>query len=285
MTWLGRLFGTSSRAIPPAGDDELAKVAQRIAGQPQEVIVQESRRLAPILSDIIAEAGSILRPSITTTDVAALLESRVRDHGLFPAMLGYRGFPAPAAVSVNDELLHGLPSSTRLSRGDIVTVELSIASDKAYASQGWTFVVESASTDASLLLEVGPRALRAACAASASGKRTGDVGAEIQAVVEAASLSVVRDFVGYTMGTERIQSPSIPGYGTRGKGPCLRPGQILHVHVILKQGSPAVLIDDNCWTAISEDRRMGGLFTAMVEVGPDHGTVLSRLLDKRSAAV
>jgi methionyl aminopeptidase len=112
-------------------------------------------------------------------------------------------------------------------------------------------------------------------------RRTGDIGAVIKNGLETAGLAVVRDFVGYTMGRERMREPRIPGYGRHGTGTKLRDGQILHVHVISKHGTPVIRIEDDGWGAASSDGRLSAVFTAMVEVAADEGRVLSCMLDEQ----
>jgi methionyl aminopeptidase len=164
MKWLRRL-------LSPSEQDELSERAARIAILPDEVVAAESRLLAPILSSIMYDVGSRLAPHTTTMDIAAALDRSVRQQGLYPAMLGFNGFPAAAAVSINEQIVHGVPSSRRLADGDLVTVELSVASDKGYASQGWTFPVGQQCSDATTLLNVGPKVLRTACS-TAVGRAT-----------------------------------------------------------------------------------------------------------------
>jgi methionyl aminopeptidase len=194
-------------------------------------------------------------------------------------MLGYHGFPAPAAISVNDEIVHGLPSSRVLAPADLVKVEFGVVSGMAFAAQSWTFAAGPATPSDEILLAVGRRALEAAASIVSPGHRLGDIGAAIQGVVEGAGLSVVRAFVGYGMGKSRIQAPQISGVGNPGRGARLRPGMILNLHVIIKHGSPHVRIAENRWTAFAEDGRRGALFTSMIEVTSDGHTALTRFLE------
>jgi methionyl aminopeptidase len=241
----------------------------RVAAATDDAIAKESRRLGPIVTEILRAAGRVAVPGATTQDVAEALARECRRRDLAPAMLGYRGFPAPAAISVNDEIVHGLPSSRALVAADLVKVELGVASGLAFASQSWTFAVGHADPSDEVLLVEGRRALRAAIDVVSPQHRVGDIGAAIQGVAEGAGLAVVRAFVGYGMGKSRIQPPQISGVGSPGTGTRLAAGSILNLHVIVKHGSPDVVIGDNRWTAHAEDGRRGALFTAMVEVTRD----------------
>lgn len=258
----------------------VAAAVARVAKNDDIEILQESGRLAPIVAGILRDVGSSIAVGITTHELSNRLVEQCGPHRLLPAMLGYNGFPAPAAISVNEEVVHGIPSSKILCESDLVKMEFSVVSDIAFASQSWTFPVGVPSDRDRLLLVTGPAALRAAISTVGDGRRLGDVGAAIQETVQAAGLSVIRDFVGYGMGKLRIQEPKVSGFGTRGRGARLQPGWILNIHVILKHGAFPVDISENGWTAISRDRERAALFTCMVEVTRSGHQVLTPLLDE-----
>lgn len=263
-----------------ASDVASAQAASaRVATQTAVTILEESRRLAPVLTEILSVAGQRVVPGATTLEVANALFRECRRRDLEPAMLGYRGFPSPAAISVNDEIVHGLPSSRVLEPADLVKVEFGVVSGTAFASQSWTFAVDRVTPHDEVMLVAGRRALAAAVSVVSPEHRLGDIGAAIQDVVEGAGLSVVRAFVGYGMGKLRIQGPQIDGVGMAGRGARLRPGMILNLHVIIKHGSPEVQIAGNRWTALAEDGRRGALFTSMVEVTSHGHAELTPFLD------
>jgi methionyl aminopeptidase len=194
-------------------------------------------------------------------------------------MLGYNAFPAGAAVSLNEEMLHGLPSGRAIGAGDLVKLQFAVLSNAGYAAQAWTFPVGAPAEADRALLEAGPRALRAALDTVSPRAHVGDLGAAIQAEVEAARLSVVRAFVGYRIGSALILPPQIEGTGKPGAGSRLEEGWILHLHVVLKRGKYPVFIADDHWTATAVDGQRGALFTAMVEVTSRGGKLLGALLD------
>jgi methionyl aminopeptidase len=266
-----RPFSTTPAAVQHA--------AAGVAALPEARVREESRRLAPILSDILRSTGRSVVAGTTTREVSDRLVDLAGARGFLPAMLGYHGFPAGAAVSINEEVLHGLPSERALREGDLVKLQFTIVSEAAYAAQGWTFPVGEPRADDRILLEAGPRALRAGLRAVSARGRVGDVGAAIQAEAEGAGLSVVRSFVGYRMGTTLIMAPQIAGVGRPRTGERLREGWILHLHVLVQRGAPGVAIQEDRWTAVAEEGRRGALFTAMVEVTADGHQVLSALLD------
>jgi methionyl aminopeptidase len=246
---------------------------------PQVDLLQEARRTGPLVSAVLSSAARLLRPGVTTDQLHAAIEKGLAERDLGPAMKGYNGYPFSATFSVNEEVLHGLPSSRRLAAGDIVKIETGSFTGRGFASQGWTFPVGNVSAADSRLLATATRALRAAQATIRTGARAGDIGHAIQTTVEAQGLVVVRQFVGYGMGARRIQAPMIPGYGTQGRGAKLREGQILNVHVILKAGSPDVSIAEDGWTAVASDGNRGALKSCMMEVDAGGCRLLGRFLD------
>ena len=246
---------------------------------PPADLLREAQRTAPLVSDVLASAARLLRPGVTTDHLHAAIEKGLAERNLGPAMKGYNGYPFCATFSVNEEILHGLPSSRRLQAGDILKIETGSFTSRGFASQGWTFPVARPSESDSRLVATATQALRAAQAAIRSGARVGDISHAIQTTVEAQGLAVVRQFVGYGMGAKRIQEPAIPCYGRQGLGAKLREGQILNVHVILKAGSPEVSIAENGWTAVASDGKHGALKSCMMEVEAKGCRLLGRVLD------
>jgi methionyl aminopeptidase len=270
--------GPASSSRQSADPSRTRVASERVATQTEESIVIESRRICPTISEILGIVGHELAAGITTDDVTARLVEESLARGLEPAMLGYNGFPAAAAISVNDELVHGVPSRRRLRTSDLVKIEFGVASGTAFASQSWTFPVGEPSEVDRQLIDVCTQALRSAISTISPKHRVGDIGSTIQATAEAAGLSVVRSFVGYGMGKQRIQAPQVPGVGHAGEGARLRRGSILNLHVLLKRGTPEVRIVENRWTAVAEDGERGALCTSMVRVTDDGHELLTALL-------
>lgn len=290
LDWFASLLGRPAPSEPPARlhgpptAENVGRAARAVRELPEDTVREESRRLAPLLSDILRVTGGSLDPGTTTQDLCDRLVRQGKRHGLLPAMLGYNGFPAGAAVSLNEEIVHGLPSGRAIAAGDLVKLQFAVVSSAGYAAQGWTFPVGAPAEADRALLAAGPRALRAALDAVSPRAHVGDVGAAIQAEVEAAGLSVVRAFVGYRVGGALIMPPQLEGTGQKGQGPRLQEGWVLHLHVVCKRGKYPVFIADDHWTATAVDGQRGALFTALVEVTGRRGKLLSTLLDEGSAA-
>ena len=254
---------------------------RQVFGKSDEAILVEQRRLGPIVSRIVAEMGKQVAPGVSTQALAdGLTAASLAAHTL-PAMLGFNHFPAAAAISLNDEIVHALPAAERrIARGDLVTLDFSIVSGSGFAGQSWTFPAASAKEEDRMLLSTGPRALRAALAVLKAQCRLGDIGSAIQTTVDGAGLSVVRDFIGYGTGKKRIQDPPVHGHGKAGFGKRLAAGTVLNIHVILKHGSPEVTVLDNEWTAVANDGQRGAVFTCMAEITADSHRLLTPLLDE-----
>lgn len=284
---LGRLKGTEPAQEPAAtavSAPALSELQKKASSTSDAALLEEMRRLGPIVSRILRDVGRTIRPGLTTRALADALANGAATENTATAMLNYRGFPAAAAVSVNEELLHGLPGSRALANGDLVKVEFRIGSGIAYAGQSWTFPVGDTTADDRVLLDTGPRALRAALLTFKHHVRLGDIGAAIQTTVEDAGLAVVRDFVGYGMGRQAIQDPQVKGYGKAGFGQRLEAGTVLNLHVILKHGSADVDVTENEWTARGVDGKRGGIFTCMAEITADGHRLLTPFIDHTAAS-
>jgi len=268
------------RALSPHGQSGLIGDRTRvIATQSDATLNTEMKRVAPLLSSVVENVGRGLRPGMTTLEVHDRVMADLRALDLEPAMLGYHGYPAGAAVSVNEQVVHALPGARRLQAGDVVTIDTSGASSKAFAGQAWTFPVGGCDEEAQALLNASKRALRAALSVAKVGSRIGDIGAAIQREIEAAGFTVVRDYVGYAIGRERMMGPQIPCFGRPGLGMRLRVGQVLNLYVIAKVGTHALTVEDDGWTTRSTDGGRSVVVTAMVAVGESGSDSLSALID------
>jgi methionyl aminopeptidase len=191
---------------------------------PRDTVNREAARIAVEVSRVVAEVGSALVPGQSTLEIAERVRSLLpRD--MTPVMLGLNGFPAAAAVSVNEEVVHAIPSEQRrIKAGDLVRIQFSAGTDVAFGAIGWTFPVGELAPEAQRLHDVGLTALRNAIALLRAGVRTGDIGAEIQETVESEGFSVVRDYVGYTMGCGAAATAANPVLRRAWRGPATRSG-------------------------------------------------------------
>jgi len=226
-----------------------------------------------VVHDVLVELRQAVAPGITTGELDRLAEARARARGAEPAFLGYHGYPASVCISVNDEVVHGIPSPTRvLAEGDIVGLDFGVVLGGFYGDSAITVPVGAVSEEARRLIEVTQGALAQAIAAARPERRVGDIGAAVQAYVEARGFSVVRDFVGHGIGRRLHEPPQIPNFGTPGTGARLRPGMVLALEPMVNAGGFRVETLEDGWTAVTQDGRLSAHFehtVAVTENGPE----------------
>ncbi len=199
----------------------------------------------------------MVAPGVTTLDLDRVAEETALKGGARPAFKGYRGYTRSLCTSVNDEVIHGIPSKKReLREGDIVSLDFGVLLDGYYGDSARTVPVGAIPAEADRLLRVTRESLERGIEAARPGGRLSDIGSAIQGHVEAAGFSVVREFVGHGIGTSLHEDPQVPNYGTPGMGPVLREGLVLAVEPMVNQGTPEVRVLPDGWTAVTLD---GGL--------------------------
>jgi methionyl aminopeptidase len=223
-------------------------------------------RVNELVARVLAELKAAVRPGMTTADLDALAEQRLREAGAEPAFKGYHGYPATICASVNEQVVHGIPSSRVLLDGDIVSVDMGAKLDGFYGDSAVTVPVGTIDEDAERLLTVTENALYMGIAAVRAGARVSDIGAAVQMHVEAHGFSVVREFVGHGIGTRLHEEPQIPNYGTAGRGPRLSEGMVLAIEPMVNFGKPAVRVLPDGWTAVTKDGSLSAHFEHTVVV-------------------
>ena len=229
-----------------------------------------------LVADVLAELQGVVAPGVTTRELDTLAEDRIRNAGAIPAFKGYHGYPATLCTSVNEAVVHGIPSEAPLGDGDIVSIDLGVVLDGFYGDSAVTVAVGSISGRASTLLRVTREALARSIACARIGGRVSDLGHAVQQHVEANGFSVVREFVGHGIGTSLHEEPQIPNYGEPGHGPRLRAGMVLAIEPMVNMGRAAVRVLDDGWTAVTQDGSLSAHFEHTVAVMADGPVVLSR---------
>jgi methionyl aminopeptidase len=215
------------------------------------------------------------KPGVSTAELDRMAEELIRAGGGEPAFKGYRGYPATLCTSVNDVIVHGIPSAdARLREGDLVSIDCGVLLDGFYGDAAVTFAVGEVSDEARRLMEITRRCLDDAVSAVGPGARLGDVGAAVQHRAEAAGFGVVREFVGHGIGRALHEEPQVPNYGEPGRGPRLKPGLVIAIEPMITGGSWRVRIDDDGWTARTEDGKLAAHFEFSVAVTADGRRVL-----------
>lgn len=247
-------------------------LSRTVLKSPAEIgIMDDANR---IIRKILADLGGLVRSDVSTAELDAFAEARIREAGGVPAFKGYphrhdgRDFPATICASVNDEVVHGIPRpDVRLRDGDIVSVDLGIQYRGYYGDAAWTFAVGEVAPEAGRLLEVTREALRRAIDQVRPGGRISDIGHAVQSWVEDQGFSVVREFVGHGIGSSLHEEPQVPNFGPPGKGVRLHPGMVLAIEPMVNAGGAGVLLSaDDGWTARTQDGSLSAHFEVSVAV-------------------
>lgn len=215
------------------------------------------RRAGKVCGDILKELGDIIKPGISTMEIDRFVEKTVKANGMKASEKGYCGYPASVCVSINEEVVHGIPSKKRILReGDIVSVDLVVEYKGYMADAARTYAVGEISPEARHLIETAEKAFFDGIAFAKEGYRLSDISNAIQKTVEGEGFGVIRDFVGHGIGSDMHEDPQIPNYGKPGKGPRLQKGMTLAIEPMITQGSYEVDVLQDNWTAVTID---GGL--------------------------
>ena len=238
----------------------------------------ERMRAANVLvADVLATLEAMVAPGVTTADLDAVAEKLVRAGGAEPAFKGYRGYPATLCASVNEQVVHGIPSpATKLVEGDIISLDMGVKLDGFYGDSAVTVAVGRVSDDAAALLRVTRESLERAIEQVKIGGRVSDIGHAVQQHVEAAGFSVVREFVGHGIGSALHEEPQIANYGEPGRGPRLAEGMTLAIEPMVNMGRPAVKVLADGWTAVTRDGSLSAHFEHTVAVTKNGPLVLTR---------
>ena len=235
------------------------------------------RRSGRIVRQVLDAVRDVVAPGITTMDLERVAERKIKDLGAKPAFKGYYDYPCVLCTSINNEIVHGIPSEKRvLKAGDIVSIDTGVVLDGYYGDAAITVPVgDGISPELQKLLDVTRESLYRAIEAARIGNTVGDVGSAVQRLVEANGFSVVREFVGHGIGTKLHEEPQVPNYGMPGSGPKLRDGMVLAIEPMVNVGrSEARVLDDN-WTAVTKDGTYSAHFEHTVAVTKNGPMILT----------
>ncbi len=238
--------------------------------------IAKMRRSGAALRGVLDVLRESVAPGMTTMDLEKIAEAKIAEAGAVAAFKGYHDYPCVLCTSVNEEVVHGIPSAKRtLKEGDVVSIDCGLIIDGYYADSATTLPVGKISASAKRLLEATEQSLQAAIAMVRPGATLGDVGAAVQEVVEGAGFSVVRDFVGHGIGTEMHEEPQIPNYGRRAQGLKLREGMVLAIEPMVNAGQHKVRVLEDGWTAVTVDGSLSAHFEHTVAVMAEGAEVLT----------
>jgi methionyl aminopeptidase len=228
--------------------------------------LERMREAGRLVGEVLTELAAVVAPGVSTTDLDALAEKRIRQAGATPAFLGYHGYPATICASVNDEVIHGIPSGRVLNEGDVISIDVGAELNGYYGDSAVTLPVGKISEAAATLLRVTEESLFKAIEAARPGNRVSDIGHAVQAHVEAHGFSVVREFVGHGIGQKMHEEPQVPNYGQPGHGPRLAEGMVLAIEPMVNAGTANVKVLADGWTAVTKDGSLSAHFEHTVAV-------------------
>ena len=238
--------------------------------------VETLARVNALVARVLAELAAAVAPGVTTAQLDALAERRRRDAGAEPAFKGSHGYPATICASVNEQVVHGIPSERALVEGDIISIDMGAKLGGFYGDSAVTVPVGRVTPEAERLLAVTKAALVRAWDVVRAGSRVSDIGAAVQGYVEPQGFSVVREFVGHGIGTALHEEPQIPNYGVAGRGPRLAAGMVLAIEPMVNAGKAAVKVLADGWTAVTKDGSLSAHFEHTVAVTKNGPLVLTR---------
>jgi len=229
--------------------------------------LERMREAGRLVGEVLTELTAAVAPGVSTAELDEIAERRIRQAGATPAFKGYHGYPATICASINDEVIHGIPSGRRvLAEGDIISIDVGAALDGYYGDSAVTLPVGHVSEQAATLLRVTEESLYKAIEQARPGKRVSDIGHAVQRHVEAFGFSVVREFVGHGIGVRMHEEPQVPNYGEPGHGPRLAEGMVLAIEPMVNAGKPAVKVLADGWTAVTRDTSLSAHFEHTVAV-------------------
>ncbi len=229
--------------------------------------LERMREAGRLVGEVLTELSALVAPGVTTAELDELAEKRIMQAGAIPAFKGYHGYPATICASINEEVIHGIPSGRRiLEEGDIISIDVGASLGGYFGDSAVTLPVGHVSETAATLLRVTEEALYKAIERVRRGARISDIGHAVQRHVEAYGFSVVREFVGHGIGQRMHEEPQVPNYGEPGRGPRLAEGMVLAIEPMVNAGKPAVKVLGDGWTAVTKDGSLSAHFEHTVAV-------------------
>lgn len=238
--------------------------------------IEKLRKAGRITAGAIMAAGEALRPGMTTRELDRVVEKYITSHGAKPGFKGYGGFPAAACISVNDEVIHGIPGDRKILEGDIVSVDTGAYIDGYHGDSCKTFACGKISDEVQALLDSTEESLYMAIEMVKPGVRIGDIGAAIQKYNEDRGFSVVREFVGHGLGKSLHEEPEVPNFGKAGHGIRLRAGMVICIEPMINMGTAAIKIMPDQWTVKTKDGKWSAHFEHAIAVTQDGCVILSK---------
>jgi len=242
---------------------------------PEEI--EKMARACRIVAEILEELKAFVKPGITTKEIEMFAEEKIMASGGTAAFKGYRGYPASVCTSVNNQVVHGIPSRLRLNEGDVISIDLGVYKDGFYGDGAVTLPVGKVSPLAKKLLKVTEEALYMGIDKATPRNRVSDISSSVQSYVEANGFSVVRAFVGHGIGMSLHEEPQVPNFGISGQGPRLKEGMTLAIEPMVNSGGYEVSLLDDGWTAITLDGGLSAHFEHTIAITDGDARILTKI--------
>jgi len=233
------------------------------------------QRAGRLSAQALWAGGEAVKPGVTTAEIDRIIHDFIVKNGGTPSFLNYSGFPASACISVNDEVIHGIPGKRVLKEGDIVSIDVGAKVDGFHGDNAYTFACGNISPEAKALLDATKESLMLGIAAAQPGNRIGDISAAVQKYVESLGYSVVRDYVGHGVGRNLHEEPEVPNFGRAGRGVRLAPGMVIAIEPMINQGTCEVHVLSNDWTVVTNDNRLSAHFEHTIAVTQNGPVILT----------
>ncbi|MFO7867321.1 MAG: type I methionyl aminopeptidase [Candidatus Aminicenantes bacterium] len=237
--------------------------------------IREINKSNRIVAQVLSELTEMVKPGIATLELDRLAEKRAREMGAVPAFKGYRGYPASLCTSINEQIVHGIPSKRILKSGDILSLDFGVVMNGFYGDAAVTLPVGEISSLAAKLIAVVKESLFRGIKKAVPGNRISDISSSVQEYVEQQGFFVIRNFVGHGIGFSLHEEPQVPNFGTPGQGPRIKPGMVLAIEPMIAVGDWEVEILKDNWTAITKDRSLSAHYEHTIAVTADGPKILS----------
>lgn len=234
------------------------------------------REACRISAGALRVAGEAVKPGVTTAEIDKIAYDYIISQGAKPSFLNYEGFPATACISINNEVIHGIPGKKRvLKEGDIVSIDLGATINGYHGDNAATFACGKISDEAQRLIDTTRESLYEGIKAAKFGNRVGDIGYAVQQYVEARGYSVVREFVGHGVGASLHEAPEVPNYGTAGRGVRLVPGMTIAIEPMINLGQPQIYVEPDGWTVKTTDGKLSAHFEHTIAITADGPVIMT----------
>lgn len=239
--------------------------------------IEKMREAGKITAGALVAAGEVIRPGVTTGFIDSVIRKFIESHGAKPSFLGYAGFPASACISINDEVIHGIPGPREILDGDIVKVDVGAFYKGFHGDSARTFFCGNVNDAAKDIERVCRESFFAGLEAAKPGARLGDVSSAIQNYVESAGYSIVKEYVGHGIGEKLHESPDVPNYGIAGRGMRLSEGMTLAIEPMINAGTEKVMVLDDDWTVVTRDGALSAHYENTIVITKDGAEILTKI--------